>query len=139
MRRLVALSIALATTLVPLPLHAEHEVFYRYTVLGYVKDARGHPVKGREVTVVREKTGFSYLGATDQAGLYVVILRLGDESAGEPVTVSAGEATARIAVRFDVANRTEERGTRVDFEGARIVERVASFSSTLANFLTPAR
>ena len=89
---LVALTSVLASALVPVSLQAEHEVFYRYTVLGYVKDARGHPVKGREVRLVREKTGFSYLGQTDHTGLYVVILRLGDESAGEAVTVSTGEA-----------------------------------------------
>lgn len=136
MRRVVvALAVVLGTLLVAGASRAEHEVYYRYTVLGYVKDARGRPLASHEVTIVRDKTTFSYLGETDAKGLYVVVLRLGDESLGERLTVRAGARTTRISVRFDPANRTEERGTRVDLEGARFVERSAWFPSTLALFL----
>jgi hypothetical protein len=113
----------------------EHEIYYRYTVLGYVKDARGRPLPGHEVKVVRDKTGFSYLGETDPNGLYVVVLRLGDESVGESLTVHAAGVNMRVAVRFDASNHTEERGTRLDVEGSRTVERSAWFASTLALFL----
>ena len=118
---------------------AEHEVYYRYTVLGYVKDARGRPVSGREVKIVRDKTEFSYLGETDANGLYVVVLRLGDESVGERLTVETGGLTAKVTVRFEVGNQTDERGTRLDLDATRFVERSAWFSSTLALYLGAAR
>ena len=117
------------------PAAAEHEIFYRFTVLGYVKDARGKPVAEATVQVVRDKTGFSYLGVTDARGLFLVLTRLGDESVGEALTVRQGTIQRRIAVAFDPANQTDERGTRVDFEGARVVEHAASFRSTLMNVI----
>jgi hypothetical protein len=100
-------------------------------VLGFVKDARGKPVAEATVQVVRDKTGFSYLGATDARGLFVVLTRLGDESVGEALTVRQGTTERRIAVAFDPANHTDERGTRVDFEGGRAREHAAWFRSTL--------
>jgi hypothetical protein len=119
---------------------AEHEVYYRYVVLGYVKDGRGKPLPGRTVELVRDKTTFSYLADTDEDGLYVLIARLGDESAGERLTLRVGMAVTKLIARFDPSNHTDERGTRVDLEGARFVERTGWFRSTLAQFLAaPAR
>lgn len=114
---------------------AEHEVYYRYVVLGYVKDAGGQPVSGRVVELVRDKTGFSYLDETSQQGLYVLIARLGDESVGETLTLRVGGLRTRITARFDPANHTDERGTRVDLRGRRFVERAAWFRPTLAHLL----
>jgi hypothetical protein len=125
----------LVTALTVTPLAAEHEIFYRYTVLGYVKDAAGHPRAGQTVELVRDKTGFSYLGRTDKTGLFVIVARLGDESAGEPLTLRLDATRARLIARFDAANHTDERGTRVDVEGTRVHERPASFRSTLAILL----
>jgi hypothetical protein len=122
-----------------LPAAAEHEVYYRFTVLGYVTDARGKPVADAPVEVVRDKTGFTYLGETDAAGLYVVLTRLGDESRGEALTVRHGTRERRVTVAFDPANHTDERGTRVDFEGARAVERAASFRATLLSVVGASR
>ena len=135
MKGLVASLIALAVIVAAVPAPAEHEVYYRYTVLGYVRDSRGAPVNGRQVKIVRDKTGFAYLAETDTAGLYVLVLRLGDESAGERLTVHAGTASGRVTVQFDPANRTDERGTRLDLDHTRFVERTAWFPSTLALFL----
>ena len=136
MRRVaVALAVILGALLVGQAADAEHEVYYRYTVLGYVKDARGRPIPKREVMIIRDKTGFSYLGETDARGLYVVVLRLGDESRGESLTARAGAATTRIDVRFEPTNRTEERGTRLDLDGGHFVERSAWFPSTLTLYL----
>jgi hypothetical protein len=118
---------------------AEHEVYYRFTVLGYVKDGRGKPVADVTVEVVRDKTGFTYLGETDGEGLYVVLTRLGDESRGEALTVRQGARERRVTVAFDPANHTEERGTRVDFEGARAIERAASFRATLLSVVGASR
>ena len=117
------------------PAAAEHEVFYRYTVLGYVKDAAGQPRAGATVELVRDKTGFSYRADSDSAGLFVIVVRLGDESAGERLTLRHEAVQTRLTARFDPANHTDERGTRVDIQGPRVVEQPASFRSTLATLL----
>jgi hypothetical protein len=132
-RRLVLL--ALLAVAVASPAGAEHEIFYRYTVLGYVKDAAGKPRPGQTVELIRDKTGFSYLGHTDEAGLFVIVVRLGDESAGESLTLRVGPTQQRLIARFEAANHTEERGTRVDVEGPRVLERPAAFRATLATLL----
>ena len=118
-----------------MPAAGEHEVWYRYTVLGYVKDGRGQPRAGQRVELVRDRTRFSYLGDTDADGLYVIVARLGDESAGEALTLRVGAATARLTASFDPINHTDERGTRLDVDGVRVVERATAFRSTLASFV----
>ena len=135
MARAAALVLALAWALAGVPAGAEHEVYYRYVVLGFVKDARGKPVAGRRVELVRDKTGFSYVGETDDKGFYLIIARLGDESVGEQLTLRLGRASRKLTARFDPANHTEDRGTRVDVEGAKFVERTAWFRSTLTHAL----
>ena len=129
-RRLLAVMlVAIAVSVVPAA--AEHEVYYRFTVLGYVKDAHGKPIADATIEVTRDKTGFSYLAETDADGFYFVRARLGDESRGEVLTVRHGAHVRRVLVIFDPTNQTDERGTRVDFEGAHSVERAARFRSTL--------
>jgi hypothetical protein len=131
-----SLSLALlAVAVVLTSAAAEHQVFYRYTVLGYVTDGAGRPRSGQSVELIRDKTGFSYVADTDAAGLFVIVARLGDESAGEPLTLRLGAVNVQVIARFDAANHTEERGTRVDVEGTRIIERPAWFRSTLAKLL----
>jgi hypothetical protein len=133
-RARVLLAAALLAIAVPVArAAAEHEVYYRFTVLGYVKDARGKPIADATVEVTRDKTGFSYLGQTDADGLYFVRARLGDESRGEVLTVRQGAHVRRVLVIFDPSNQTDERGTRVDFEGAQSIERAARFRSTLTD------
>jgi hypothetical protein len=127
--------VGLLVAVVAAPAVAEHEIFYRYTVLGYVKNAAGQPSPGQTVELIRDKTGFSYLGETDESGLFVIVARLGDESAGESLTLRLGATRQRLIARFDAANHTEERGTRVDLEGSRVLERPAWFRSTLATLL----
>jgi len=117
------------------PSLAEHAIFYRYTVVGYVKDAAGKPRPGVEVELVREKTGFSYLGATDARGLYVIVARLGDESVGERLRLRAASPPVTIVARFDPNDHDRERGTRVDFIGGQPVESPTAFTATLRRFL----
>jgi len=115
---------------------AEHTVYYRYTVLGYVKEAGGTARSGVEVELVREKTGFSYLGETDETGLYVIVARLGDESVGEKLRLRTAKRTVTISARFDPADHVHERGTRLDFiEDRPPVETPAAFAATLQRFL----
>ena len=135
----IALLVSVLGVLAATPASAEHEIYYRYTVLGYVKDGAGTPRPSQSVELIRDKTGFSYLGETDAAGLFVIVARLGDESAGEGLTLRLGDARTRLTARFDPANHSDERGTRVDFEGDRVVERRTWFRSTLANFLSTTR
>ncbi len=115
---------------------AEHEVQFRYTVLGYVKDDAGKPRKGVALEVTRQKTGLSYPGETDASGLYVIVTRLADESRGEGLLVRAGPRSLRITTEFDPADHMTERGTRVDFTGAKPVERRGFFAVTLKQFLS---
>lgn len=137
-RRIAVATLAALAVLVPAtPAPADHELWFRYTVLGYVKDARGRPLARRSVAVIRDKTGLGYPGETDETGLYLIVTRLADESAGEALTVRIGGATTRVIVRFDAANHDDERGTRVDSEGGRVIERRAWFPSTLARVMAP--
>ena len=138
MRRALWL-LPLLTVLTATAAMAEHEIFYRYTVLGYLKDAAGKPRTGQRVELIRDKTGFTYLADTDAAGLFVLVARLGDESAGESLTLRVGATATRVVARFDPANHSEERGTRVDLEGTRVLERPASFRSTLTQLLAAPR
>ena len=124
----VGLALASTTT-------AEHEVYYRYVVLGYVKDVKGAPLRGVTIELVREKTGFSYPAETDAEGFYVIVSRLGDESAGERLRVKAGSQSANIIARFDPQNHALDRGTRLDCLGKKAVERPTWFASTLKRFL----
>lgn len=137
MRAALALAVAAAVLVAPARASAEHALHVRYTVLGFVKDAQGQPRGGLPVVLVRDKTGLGYKAETDQHGLYVVVARLGDETLGEDLTLRIGEARTRLTVQFEVDNDRDERGTRVDLEGARWLERPAWFRSTLARFLAP--
>ena len=133
MKRAVVVLIVLALTAAPVA--AEHTVDTRYVVLGFVKDTKGRLRSGQDVDVVRNKTGFAYSGRTDEQGFFVVVVRLGDESAGETLTLRIGQATTSITARFDPTNHTDDRGTRVDLDDAKFVERTAAFRPTLARFV----
>lgn len=137
MRAALALAVLAVVLVAPARAPGEHEVHFRYTVLGLVQDAQGQPRGGLPVVLVRDKTGLGYRGETDPHGLYVVVARLGDETLGEDLTLRIGDARTRLTVQFEVDNHRDERGTRVDLEGARWLERPASFRSTLARFLAP--
>ena len=128
------LALLLVPAAVPLA-QAEHEIYYRYVVLGFVKDAQGRPVAGRELELIRDKTGFSYLGLTDEKGFFLIVARLGDESVGESLTLKSGAAVTRLVAAFDPANHTEHRGARVDLEGLWFVERHAGFRPALFDAL----
>ena len=134
-----ALPVLTALVLTATAAWAEHEVFYRYTVIGYVRDAAGAPLRDQSLEVVRDKTGFSYLARTDESGMFLFITRLGDESDGESLTLKYGPASVQLTARFDPANHTDERGTRVDVDAGRFVERPAWFHSTLTQFLGSAQ
>ena len=131
----IAISVALGAGILAAPARAEHEPQFRYTVVGYVKDAAGKPRKGVGLEVIRQKTGFAYVGETDASGLYVIVTRLADDSQSERLLVRAGPASLMIAARFDAADHASERGTQVDFTGSRVAEHADLFPATLKRFL----
>ena len=131
-----ALGIVLAIGILAAPASAVHEVQFRYTVLGYVKDSAGKPRKGVGLEVTRQKTGRAYQGETDATGFYVIVTRLADESRGEALLVRSGPASLRIIASLDPADHRHERGTRVDFTGNKVAERPELFSATLKEFLS---
>jgi len=47
--------------------------------------------------------------------------------------LKVGPTVARLRASFDPANHRDDRGTRVDLEGANFVERSALFRSTLVD------
>ena len=128
---LAFLSIALAA----IPAGSEHEIYYRFTVLGYVQDPSGKPRAGASVELVREKTGFAYRGISDAAGLYLLVARLGDESVGERLHLRIDAQETVITARFDPADHAHERGTRVDLVRGRPVESAKEFDATLRRVL----
>jgi len=133
----LTLAVTLAAGIVGVPRRAgaEHEVYYRFVVLGYVKDASGTPAAHRRVELVRDKTGFAYRNDTDPAGFFVLVARLGDESAGEPLTLRVGSATTRLTARFDPKDHATARGTRIAVVGTNFAEHPSWFASTLTQFL----
>jgi hypothetical protein len=138
--RLICIALAVGLGgLVTAPALAEHEPQYRYTVLGYVKDAAGKPRKGVGLEVIRQKTGFAYVGETDASGLYVIVTRLADENRSDRLLVRAGPASLMIAARFEPTDHNTERGTQVDFTGSRATERPELFAATLKRFLDGGR
>jgi hypothetical protein len=116
---------------------ATHKVDHRYIVLGYVRDGAGRPARGRDVQVVREKTGLSYRTKTEADGFYVLVVHLHDEDPGDVLEVTAAGAAIRVQARFDPRDTATHRGTRVDFEASRVSERPAMFPETLARYLKP--
>ena len=145
-RRAAFVALALAGALVvvappaPGPIareaRAEHQVSYRYVVLGYVTDAENRGRPRVRVELRREKTGFSYLGETDTDGFYVIVARLGDESAGESLHLRAEGQAMTLTARFDPADHATERGTRVDFTARKPVESPMAFAVTLKRYLS---
>ncbi len=109
---------------------AEHDVAYRYTVLGYVTDGESRARPGVRVELVRDKTGFSYLGETD------TVARLGDESVGESFSLRADSLVLSVRAHFDPTDHATERGTRVDFTGLRALQNSTAFAPTLKRFLS---
>ena len=43
----------------------------------------GKPLPARTVELVRDRTGLAYRNETDAQGFFLLVARLGDESAGE--------------------------------------------------------
>ena len=115
---------------------ATHSPDTRFTVLGFVRDHAGSPMRDRPVQVVRERTGLAFRGKSDGAGFYVVVVWVRDEDRGDRLRVETGGASLVVLAMFDPSDRKTERGTRVDFTGSHAVERREAFRATLDRWLS---
>lgn len=115
---------------------AIHAVDHRYVILGYIRDPAGHPVGGRAVRVVRQKTGLTLEAETDAAGFYLVIVHLHDEDLLDTLWVAVGpRAALRLKAQFNPFDSRTPRGTRVDFIDGVPRERPEEFATALARYV----
>lgn len=113
---------------------ATHVPDHRFIVLGAVTEG-GRPLARVPVVVTRVRTGLDYPTRTEPDGFYFVVLHLHDEDEGDRLTIRAGGASGQVRVRFDVANKKVERGTRVDIQDGRLVEDRQAFAESLRAYL----
>jgi len=106
------------------PARAEHEIYYRYVVLGFVKDAQGRRWRARAAADPRQDR-LLVPGADRRRRLLPDRRASRRRERGESLTLRAGTIATRLVAAFDPANHTEHRGARVDLEGTRFVEQRA--------------
>jgi hypothetical protein len=94
---------------------AMHEVNHRLTIYGSVKDAKGHPIADARVIISATRLGEGATAFTDRQGYYESTLHIHDADLGEPIDVSTGDETTRIAAQFNPQDTTTERRMEVNF------------------------
>jgi Carboxypeptidase regulatory-like domain len=95
--------------------HAMHEVNHRLTIYGTVKDAQGEPITDARVIISATRLGEGATAFTDRQGYYESTLHIHDADLGEPIDVSTGDDTTRIAAQFNPQDTTTERRMEVNF------------------------
>jgi len=99
---------------------AMHEVDHRLTVYGVVRDAQGKPVADARVIVSATRMGEGNTAFTDRQGYYESTLHIHNADLGEPIDVSTGDETTRIAAQFNPQDTTTERRMEVNFGTAAV-------------------
>jgi len=94
---------------------AMHEVNHRLTIYGTVKDTKGQPVADARVIISATRLGEGATAFTDRTGYYESTLHIHDTDLGEPIDVTTGDDTKRIAAQFNPQDTTTERRMEVDF------------------------
>lgn len=94
---------------------AMHEVNHRLTIYGSVKDAQGKPIADARVIISATRLGEGATAFTDRKGYYESTLHIHDADLGEPIDVSTGDETTRIAAQFNPQDTTTERRMEVNF------------------------
>ena len=94
---------------------AMHEVNHRLTIYGSVRDAQGKPVTDARVIISATRLGEGATAFTDYQGKYESTLHVHDQDLGEPIDVSMGDETKRIAAQFNPQDTTTERRMEVNF------------------------
>ncbi len=116
--------------MVPSTVSATHEADHRYTVYGYVRDAKGRAVQDTKVMVVDNRVGEGSTAFTDKNGYYEVLLHLHDSNLGDEVTITTPEETKTVVAQFDPEDHMAERKVQVDF-GALPIESASGSMATL--------
>jgi len=94
---------------------AMHEVNHRLTIYGTVKDAKGQPISDARVIISATRLGEGATAFTDRQGYYESTLHIHDTDLGEPIDITTGDETKRIAAQFNPQDTTTERRMEVDF------------------------
>jgi hypothetical protein len=108
---------------------SSHDVYARYIVVGYVRDAEGKPAARTRVHAVTEKGQLTYETETDASGLFMLVASIRKDS-GESLILSTGSLQTTIKPRLDARDDQGQHGTRVDIEADRFSERPALFRQT---------
>jgi hypothetical protein len=108
---------------------SSHDVYARYVVVGYVRDAEGKPAAGTRVHAVTEKGQLTYETETDASGLFVLVASI-RKGSGESLILSTDSLQTTLRPRLDAPAHQGPHGTRVDIDGDRFSERHALFEQT---------
>jgi len=107
---------------------AMHEINHRLTIYGTVKDAQGKPVADARVIISATRMNEGTTAFTDRQGHYESTLHVHDTDLGEPIDVSTGDETQRIAAQFNPQDTTTERRMEVNFGPAPAAAAASSAS-----------
>jgi len=110
---------------IPLTAWATHEADHRFTVYGYVRDAKGVAIEDARVMVVDTQIGEGSTAFTDRSGYYEVLLHLHSKNLGDEISITALDEVKKITATFDPEDKTTARMVQVDF-GAVPAEKLTS-------------
>ena len=111
----ILVSFILVWVLFPSIVRATHETNHRFTVYGYVRDAKGSAIQDAKVMVVDNRIGEGATAFTDRSGYYEVLLHLHNQNLGDEVSITTPDETKTINASFDPADMATERKVQVDF------------------------
>jgi len=118
-----AVFFGLVGLILPYSAWATHETDHRFTILGYVRDTDGKPVKDVRVQArdLRDQSVDPVNTYADGSGFYKVVLHLHNTNAGDPIQVSIKDERSgvdevkKIRAEFNPNDRRTEREARVNF------------------------
>ncbi len=118
MRKFEDIARALLIVAVALPAsaaHATHEIDHRFTVTGRVTYEDGAPAVRKRVSILGGDEKELGLVFTDDNGVYGTVLHVHDSDLGKVFDLKVKDQKMKVRVDFDPADKTTERGARVDF------------------------
>ncbi len=107
--------LVLVWVILPSTVWATHEANHRYTVYGYVRDAKGQAAQDTKVMVVDNRIGEGSTAFTDKNGYYEVLLHLHDTNVGDEIAITTPDETKTITAQFNPDDHMTERKVQVDF------------------------
>ncbi len=95
--------------------HATHKIDHRFTVTGRVTYEDGAPAVRKRVSILGADEKELGLVITDDNGVYGTVLHIHDSDLGKVFDLKVKDQKMKVRVDFDPADKTTERGARVDF------------------------